>query len=394
VALEFRLPDIGEGLAEAEIVEWLVHPGQQVALDQPLVQIETDKAVTEIPAPRGGVLLRQGAPAGSTIKVGEVLAVIGGPGEVVAERGEAMPIVGTLREAEEVGTRHVESAEGGRESRALPLVRKLARDLGVDIDSVPGTGPKGRITREDVEAAAAGGAQPAGLSQEDERDERVSLSRLRRTIAHHMARSWREIPHVTTFGEADAARLLRTRKELEDREGRPVLLEALFIKAVLPALVAHPEFNASLQGDELILKRRYDIGVAVDTAEGLIVPVMKGADRLGLLQLSDEMRRLAETTRNRTVKAEELAGATFTITNIGAVGGGYGTPIIPYGTTAILSLGRAREQPLARQGRVEIAPLMPLSLSYDHRVIDGALGRRFLAAVIQNLEEPEFALQT
>jgi pyruvate dehydrogenase E2 component (dihydrolipoyllysine-residue acetyltransferase) len=392
VAFEFRLPDIGEGLAEAEILEWLVELGQEVELDQPLVQIETDKAVTDIPAPKAGVLLRQGAPAGSAIKVGEVLAVIGDPGEVAERRSEPAPIVGTLQEAEDVGVGGVGPSEETSGSRALPLVRKLAGELGVDLDSVTGTGPKGRITREDVEGAARRGSPGERPSVGDEpvpveAEERVRLSRLRRTIAEHMARSWREIPHVTTFGEADATRLLALRGELAGRRPGPVPLEALFIRAVLPALRAHPEFNASLDGEELVLKRRYDIGVAVDTPEGLIVPVVRRADELDLSSLADEIARLAEAARNRTAKPEELAGATFTITNIGAVGGGHGTPIIPYGTTAIVSFGRAREQPVARQGRLEVAPLMPLSLSYDHRVIDGALGRRFLAMVIDSLEK-------
>jgi pyruvate dehydrogenase E2 component (dihydrolipoyllysine-residue acetyltransferase) len=388
VAFEFRLPDIGEGLTEAEIVEWLVEPGQHLALDQPLVQIETDKAVTDIPAPRAGVLLRQGALAGSEIKVGDVLAIIGEPGEMVGEREPSAPIVGTLQEAEDVGEGAVEARDEGDGSRALPLVRKLARELGVDVDTVRGTGPKGRITRDDVEAAA-GATRNAAPSPSDDLEERVRLPRLRRTIAGHMARSWREIPHVTTFGEADATRLLGIRKELADQRGGPISLEALFIKAILPALRAHPEFNASLDDEDLVLRRQFHIGVAVDTDEGLIVPVVKRADQLALPALSDEIARLAVATRNRTVKPEELAGATFTITNIGAVGGGYGTPIIPYGTTAILSLGRAHEQPVARQGQVEVAPMMPLSLSYDHRVIDGALGRRFLDTVIAQLEAPE-----
>jgi pyruvate dehydrogenase E2 component (dihydrolipoamide acetyltransferase) len=390
LAFEFKLPDIGEGLSEAEIVEWLVDVGQVVEVDQPLVQVETDKAVTDIPAPKAGVLLVQGAPAGSTVKVGEILAVIGQPGEQAAERQTPAPIVGTLQEAEEVATGDVAPRGGGTSgeegARALPLVRKLARELGVDLDSIRGTGPKGRITREDVENAPSGD-RSAGAGQRDATEERVRLSRLRRTIAEHMARSWREIPHVTTFGDADATGLLATRRKLSDGRDKPLPLEALFITAVLPALRAHPEFNASLDGEDLVLKRHYDIGVAVDTPEGLIVPVVRGAADLDLAALADEVARLSEAARSRTVTSEELAGATFTITNIGAVGGGHGTPIIPFGTTAILSFGRAREQPVALGGRVEIAPVMPLSLSYDHRVIDGALGRRFLGLVIENLEK-------
>jgi pyruvate dehydrogenase E2 component (dihydrolipoamide acetyltransferase) len=202
-----------------------------------------------------------------------------------------------------------------------------------------------------------------------------------------MARSWREIPHVTTFGEADATRVLAVRGELADSRGRPIPMEALFVKAVVPALRVHPELNASLDGEELVLKRRCDVGIAVDTPDGLIVPVVRRAEERDFMALADEIERLSEAARNRSVRPEDLAGATFTITNIGAVGGGYGTPIIPYGTTAILSFGRAREKPVTRDGQVVIAPMMPLSLSYDHRVIDGALGRRFLAVVIQHLEE-------
>jgi pyruvate dehydrogenase E2 component (dihydrolipoyllysine-residue acetyltransferase) len=390
VAFEFRLPDIGEGLTEAEIVEWLVEPGQQVALDQPLVRVETDKAVSDIPSPKAGVLLAQGGAEGAAIKVGEVLAVIGEPGEQLAARQAPAPIVGTIHEAEDIAPQDLDARDVGSSpaegARALPLVRKLAKELGVDVDSVQGTGHKGRITREDVEAAARSGDDGSALPAGSE--ERVRLSRLRRTIAEHMTRSWREIPHVTTFGEAEATRLLALRRELSDRRGRPLPLEALFITSVLPALRAHPEFNALLDGEDLVLKRHYHIGIAVDTEEGLIVPVVRGAAELDVLGLAAEVERLSEAARNRALGVEDVRGATFTITNIGAVGGGQGTPIIPYGTTAILSLGKAKEQPVARNGEVEIAVVMPLSLSYDHRVIDGALGRRFLANVVEHLEDP------
>jgi len=382
VALEFRLPDIGEGLTEAEIVEWFVEVGADVTLDQPLVQIETDKAVTEVPAPRAGTLLHRGGEAGTVVKVGELLAVIGDrterwteaprDSETQGPAAPAAPIVGSLEEAEEV------AAPAG--VQALPVVRKMAKDLGVDLNRVRGTGPGGRITREDVEAAA--GARPTD-------EERVRLSKLRRTIAENTARSWREIPHVTTFGEADAASLLSARADLERRLGRRVPLEALFIRAVIPPLRAHPEFNASVDGQDLVLKRRYDIGVAVDTPEGLVVAVVKGADRRGIPELAEEIERVAEAARSRTATPAELSGQTFTVSNIGAVGGGFGTPIIPFGTTAILSFGRVREQPVARGGRVVVGSVLPLSLSYDHRAIDGALGRRFLAAVIEHLEDPQ-----
>jgi len=377
MAFEFRLPDIGEGLTEAEVVEWLVEEGREVALDQPLVQVETDKAVTDIPSPRAGVLLRQGAPAGSMVRVGQVLAVIGEADEDAPDGADAPPIVGTLPSPVGEKARNETSRRGSAHhpaAEALPLVRRVAKELGVDLSRVSGTGPGGRISKEDVEAAATAGRP----SSPDE--ERVRLSKLRRTIAANMTRSWREIPHVTTFGKADAAALLARRKEL----GVP--LEAMLVRSVLPALQAHPEFNASLDGEDLVLKRHYDIGMAVDTPEGLVVAVLRGVDRLTLADLAKEIERMADAIRSRTATANELTGQTFTISNIGAVGGGYGTPIIPYGTTAILSFGRADEQPVARDGRIEATTVLPLSLSYDHRVIDGALGRRFLAHVVEQLE--------
>lgn len=404
MAFEFRLPDIGEGLAEAEVTEWLVDAGQEVQLDQPLVQIETDKAVTEIPSPRAGVVLHRGAAAGTVVRVGEILAVIGEAGErwppegserspdgtesgAEARPGESLPIVGTL--AEPAAASSGDSLTQRAHPKVLPLIRQLAKDLGVDLSNVRGTGPDGRITRGDVEAASGAIGPPGGPRASGEGEERVRMSRLRRTIAQNMARSWREIPHVTAFDQADATRLLSARKELADGRYASLPLEALFIRAVLPALQAHPEFNATLDGEDLILKRKYDVGVAVDTPDGLTVAVVRGAETLDVWALAKEVGRLAEAVRNRTATVQDVTGQTFTVSNIGAMGGGFGTPIIPYGTTAILSFGRAREAPLARDGRVEVGQVLPLSLSYDHRVIDGALGRRFLARVIQNLENPD-----
>lgn len=215
---------------------------------------------------------------------------------------------------------------------------------------------------------------------------------MRRTISANMARSWAEIPHVTTFDDVDATRLLEVRDALSERHGIRIPLEALIVKAVIPALAAFPEFNSSLDGDDLIVHGSYDIGIAVDTPDGLMVAVIEGADRRSVLDLAGEIRRLGEGARARSLKPDELSGQTFTISNIGAVGGGHGTPIVPYGTTGILSVGRAKDRPIVYQDDVVIAPVMPLSLSYDHRVIDGAVGRRFMALVLENLEEPALFL--
>ncbi len=377
MALEFALPDIGEGLAEATIVRWLAAVGDLVGLDEVVVEIETDKAVTEMPAPRAGVLLHRGAEAGDTLEVGSLLMVIGDEGEdwsgaaapAAAAPASAAPIVGTLDESGEVLARPAVP-------QALPMVRRLAAELGVDLAGVAGTRPSGRITEADVRAAAAG----------DERVERVKLSATRRAIATRMEQAWREIPHVTTFASADAAALLARRRALAETTGAPVPIEALLIGAVLPALREHPEFNASLQGDTLLLRRHYDVGFAVDTPDGLLVAVVRDADTLDDAGRAAAVTRLAAGARERALAAADLSGATFTVSNIGAVGGRFGTPIIPPGTTAILSVGRADPEPGVVAGAVAVVRRFPLSLSYDHRVVDGALGRRFLAHVIGAIE--------
>lgn len=218
------------------------------------------------------------------------------------------------------------------------------------------------------------------------------MTRLRRTIAANMSKSWSEIPHVTTFDDVDVTRLLEVRDALGRRHETKIPIEALVVKAALPALDAFPEFNATVDGDELIMHRNHDIGIAVDTAEGLMVAVVDDAGGMGVLDLAAEIRRLGEGARSRTLTPDELTGQTFTITNIGAVGGGHGTPIVPPGTTAILSVGRARRKPLVYGDDIVIAPVMPISMSYDHRVIDGAMGRRFISLVIENLGEPALFL--
>jgi pyruvate dehydrogenase E2 component (dihydrolipoamide acetyltransferase) len=406
MAHEFRLPDIGEGLTEAEVVRWLVPVGGRVEQDQPVVEVETDKAVVEIPSPYAGVVLAHGAGEGETIEVGAVLVVIGEEGETVetaapveaAEPEAPRPIVGTLDEAAEELTAAGVAPVAAATPKALPVVRKLARELGVDLATVPGTGPDGRITREDVLAtagrapAAPAAAPPSSVPAPRSGDERRPLSKLRRTIAANLSRSWAEIPHVTTFDEVDGSRLLAVRRALEARQAAKLPLDALLVKAVVPALRAFPEFNATLDGDDLVVHGDLDVGVAVDTPDGLMVAVVRGADRLGLIELAGEIGRLAEGARRRSLQPAELTGQTFTVSNIGAVGGGYGTPIVPPGTTAILSVGRAVDRPVARDGRVEIAPIVPVSLSYDHRVVDGGLGRRFMAMVLENLAEPALFL--
>jgi pyruvate dehydrogenase E2 component (dihydrolipoamide acetyltransferase) len=452
------LPDIGEGLTEAEIVRWLVPEGGHVEADQPVVEVETDKAVVEIPSPYGGIVLRHGGAEGETIAVGSVLVVIGdesdidtvgaaatsepaSPEEVVPRQPQpvvpekppiasAAPIVGSLNEDAETLSARGEGAGAtpADNVKALPIVRKLARDLGVDLTSVQASGPDGRVTREDVLAAASPSEPDAEPEEAVEStspapaapneapveeptveaptveaptveapsgpagDEHRPMTRLRRTIAANMSKSWAEIPHVTTFDNVDATRLLEIRSALGARHDTKIPMEALVIKAVVPALLAFPEFNATIDGDDLVLHRSHHIGIAVDTPDGLLVAVIMDAGARGVLEMSAEIRRLGEGAKTRSLAQDELTGQTFTVSNIGAVGGGHGTPIVPYGTTAILSVGRAKEKVIVTDGELDIAPLLPLSLSYDHRVVDGAQGRRFMALVIENLEEPALFL--
>ena len=406
---EFRLPDIGEGLAEAEIVKWHVPVGGTVAMDETIVEVETDKAVVEIPSPFAGRVVRHGAGEGEILHVGEVLVVIGdddegtwgpptatpaeasasaappaavaglAPAVAPAAPAPARPIVGTLSE-EAVDL--TPAATPPARVPALPRVRRLAASRGVDLASLSGSGPNGRITEADIRAAT-----------EADADQRRPLTRLRRTIAANLSRSWAEIPHVTAFDDVDASRLLAVRSALQTRHGVPIPIDALLVAAVAPALKAFPEFNATLDGDDLVLHPRLDIGIAVDGSEGLVVATIHDVASKTVLTLAEEVRSLGERGKARTLTPADLGHQTFTVSNIGAVaGGGHGTPIVPFGTVGILSAGRATDRPIAREGRVEIAPVMPLSLSYDHRVVDGAGGRRFLRMIVENLAEPALFL--
>ena len=376
MAKEFYLPDIGEGLAEAVILSWYVDVGEWVDLDEPLVEIETDKAVVDLPSPFAGFVLHHGGPQDATIEVGTLLAVVGTEGEVwdtsgrrrpAARGSESAPIIGTLDDP-------ARNVVGSGSVQALPAVRKLARDLGVDLAAVRGTGPGDRVTADDVHAAGAAGRPVA----------RSPLSPLRRAISENLTRSWREIPHVTTFGQAAAEPLLEARAAF----GKPPL-EALLISRLCPLLAESPAFNSAIERETDVVERGYyDIGFAVDTSDGLLVAVIRDADRLSVEDLGAEVGRLSIAAKERGLLPSELRGQTFTISNIGAVGGRYGTPIIPHGTAAILSIGRADPSPVVRDGELGVGREFPLSLSYAHRLVDGATGRRFMAAVISAFERP------
>ncbi|MBA2337758.1 MAG: 2-oxo acid dehydrogenase subunit E2 [Acidimicrobiia bacterium] len=360
MAYELNLHDLGEGLTEAEVIGWLVAVGEPVTAGQPIVEVETAKTTAEITAPRAGVLLHQGAAPGDTLVVGGLLAVIGDPAE-----NWTPPSVTAAPEATGGATTGSPSADT---VKAMPVVRKLATELGVDLASVTGTGPGGAITRQDVEAAAASGAETGG--------ERLSATR--RAISDHLTRSWSEIPHVTVWGPASAGALLAARSG-----GGP--MEAWLAAAVIPLLGDHPDFNAGFDGSHLRRSAAVHLGFAVHTDAGLVVPVVRDAETRSHDELVAQIERLAVAAQDRTLTPTEVAGPTFTLSNVGAVGGGYGTPIIPHGTTAILSVGRARDEAVVVDGAVTVAPVFPLALSFDHRVIDGAAGAAFLNAVTDRI---------
>jgi len=373
---DFRLPDIGEGLTEAEIVQWFVSVGDTVAVDQAIVEVETAKTVVEISSPYEGVVSRLGGNAGETIEVGEVLFVVGegdsaaAPPTPVEAAPTPPPDTNPPRSAPDATA---SQTTGTEPVRAMPIVRKLAREQGIDLTKVIGTGPGGSITRADISGHVTAPTIPGDL---------VALTPTRKAIAEHMAASWREIPHVTVQAELRAEAITAARESGDDRYA----IESVVASRLLPLLREFPDFNARFTAEGVLQRSEYHLGFAVDTEAGLMVVVVKDADLMTIDELDAEFKRLATAAHERTITADEVSGQTFTISNIGALGGGHGTPIIPLGTTAILSIGKAEPSPVVVNDSIEVGLVAPLDLSYDHRVIDGGLGQRFLGSVVTALE--------
>lgn len=393
---EFCLPDLGSGLQEGQVVNWLVEVGQDVTSTDNLCELETEKAVIEIPVPYSGKVLELKVDAGDPIEVGAVLAVFGiegGTPDVAAEERPAGPVE-DHKETSERATVKTASEHGGH-VRAMPSIRRLANEHGIDLASVEGTGRNGRITRKDIlavleKARAAEPVQPATAAAPAtaEASEFEKFSMIRRTISERLSRSWQEIPHVFSRMEIDATRLLVVRKALVDELELKVPIEAILVRACLPALKEFPHFNATIVEDGIQLHKHYNIGIAADTETGLLVPVVKSADQLSLRATVNALLDLLPRALERKATPEELTGATFTVNNIGALGHLMGSSIIPDGTTAILSTGRAVEKPIVRDGEIIACPILEVTLSFDHRAIDGGLAQRFMARIRENLEEP------
>jgi pyruvate dehydrogenase E2 component (dihydrolipoamide acetyltransferase) len=347
MAYEFKLPDLGEGLTEGEIARWLVAEGDEVAEDQPLVEIQTDKTTVEIPSPAAGKVARILVAEGETAPVGAVLVVIGDDG-VVPEPGSSS--MNQVRESEP-------------RVQATPLVRKVAQELGVDLESLAGTGPGGRITEQDVRSA--------GTPQEGRRE---PVRGVRKQIVEHLTRAHREIPAVTFVEECDFS-------SVDLKQLLPIVL-----KATAESLMEFPELNARLEGDEIVYLDRYDLGVAVQTEQGLVVPVVRGCDTRSLDELRADVDRLAELARAGKLEPTDLRGSTFTVTSAGKLGGLLVTPLINHPEVGILGVHRIAPRPVVRDGEVVIRTMGNVSVTFDHRVVDGARAAEFTLAVIARLQ--------
>jgi pyruvate dehydrogenase E2 component (dihydrolipoamide acetyltransferase) len=403
------LPDIGEGVVEAEVLRWFVAPGDAVAEDQPLVEVMTDKATVTIPSPRRGQVARLCCQVGETARVRTPLV------ELEVEEGVELPAIASATPAATpLAVRPATSAEpasAGRKALATPAVRAMARSMGVDIQGVHGSGKGGRVTKDDLAAvlhgdngsprpenghaqafqAPARADQPAG--REGAREERIPLRGLRKRIAEHMARATRTAAHFTFVEQADVTELVQVKHRMADAaraEGVRVTYLAFIVKAVVAALKKHPELNASLdeERNELVVKRWYDIGIASATDQGLLVPVVRGADRLSLLDVAREVARVARDAKAGRSRPEDLGSSTFTITSLGGLGGLFGTPVLNYPEVAIMGVHRIRPTPVVRGGQIVVRDVMHVSMTGDHRVVDGHSIASFTYQVVKYLEDP------
>ncbi|WP_448381951.1 dihydrolipoamide acetyltransferase family protein [Desulfosoma sp.] len=425
----FRLPDLGEGIHEGEIVEVLVRSGDSVTEGQPLLIVETDKATVEIPSPFTGVVQTVHVEAGQVVHVGDPLVTVREAGEPAEESAPAPT------PAAPTGVEPAEAAEG-LPVAASPATRRLARELGVDLRRVRPSGPGGRVTADDVRRAAqaaktperpeaiGGGAPPEVHETLEEEgspppeappapsavpasapvfaaERRVPLRSFRRVIARRMADAWARVPHVSHHDGVDISELERLRQELNRKTADParhLSLTPFLVKAVVAVLKEFPAFNARLDEarQEIILKTHYHIGVAVDSPRGLVVPVLKNADRKSITELAAELRALSQRARSGELNPDDVSGGTFTLTNIGAVGGRGFTPIINYPQTAILGAGQARLEPVVTgtldEHTLTVRLILPVVLAFDHRVVDGADGARFVNRLKTLLEDPKMLL--
>ncbi len=394
--VDVKFPDVGEGITEGTLVKWLVKIGEEIKADQAVAEIETDKAIVEIPSPKAGKILKLHGKEGDVIKVGSILASLTLPGEEVKIPEAEPPVMKPEAMPSELKP-EVKPPEIPGRVLAAPSTRRLARELGVDMSGVAGTGPGGRITDEDVKKFKEAPKPPEVSPEIKALEERVPMKGIRKTIAERMVKSLFTAPHVVSMDEADVTELVKLRekeKKVAEEKGIKLTYLAFIVKAVTVALKQHPYLNASLDSEknEIVLKRYYNIGIAVDTPEGLMVPVIKNADQKSIMELAQETERLSQEARSRKIKLPELKGNTFTITNIGSIGGIFSTPIINPPDVAILGVHRIRDMPVVIDGEIKIRKILPLVISFDHRVLDGAQAARFMNALKEHLEDPALFL--
>jgi pyruvate dehydrogenase E2 component (dihydrolipoamide acetyltransferase) len=438
----FKFPDIGEGLTEGIIIEWYVDKGNAVRVGQPLVKMETDKVVADIPSPREGVIAARYGKVGETIHVGETLVEIeiageaaaeapaktaaGAPSEATAEAAikaaskptatEVEPleemgagVVGTLEvatnnaflPASDEGTEAKPSAAAAapRKVLATPVARAMAREMNIDINQVTGTGPAGRVMKNDIQnfhapaSALRSAAAPSAAAVQGELVEVRPMTQMRKSIAKNMLRSKQSTAHMTLFEEPEVSALVDARaryREEYKKEDINLTYLPFIIKAVVAALKRHPELNSEMDFEKgnIIFKNYYNIGIAVSTEDGLVVPVIRNADRLTVKELSKAVAEIAVKARDRKLTLEDMKDGTFTITNYGALGGWFGVPVINYPQVGILGIGRINQQPVVAGGEIKVGNVMPLSLSVDHRMVDGAEATEFLNDVAAGVADP------
>lgn len=427
----FKFPDIGEGIHEGTILEWYVEKGQAIKMGDPVVKMETDKVVADIPSPRDGVIASRYGKIGDVVQVGEPLVEIeieGVAGEEAQEIAKEKPkppaneplhekgfgVVGTLEVAGDAsylpagvdgvtseGKAAVpEKPESGKKALATPVARAMAKDLGVDINSVAGTGPGGRVMKEDIRKyheGACEGKIPAAVAKTEipaeAKIEIVPLTQIRKTIAKNMIRSKQNAAHMTLFEEAEVSELIRIREKYKQRFAAEDI-KLTYLPFVLKALVAsirkHRTLNSELdlENSRMILKNYYNIGIAVDAPDGLVVPVIRDVEKLSIKEIAAALQEIGAKARERKLTLEDMKDGTISVTNYGALGGSYGTPVINYPQAAILGVGKISQKPVVKDGQLALGNVLPLSLSADHRIVDGGEATRFLVDLIGYLQDP------
>ncbi|HYV48089.1 MAG TPA: dihydrolipoamide acetyltransferase family protein [Myxococcaceae bacterium] len=405
---EFKLPDIGEGVVEGEIVKWLVKEGDQVSEDQPLVEVMTDKATVQIPSPRKGKVLRTYGKEGEIAKVHHPLVTLETEGAAAAGNGSSHGHAPAPTPAAPPAPMAAKAEPSSSKVLATPVTRRMAREHGLSLEEISGSGPQGRVTKADVVAAIAGsGAVATGTQTSAARpkappvssgqgDQRIPMRGLRKRIAEKMVRSKFTAPHFTFVEEMDATELVTLRKRLnaslaEAGDTTKLSFLPFICKSVIAALRKFPHLNANMDEatQDLVVRGDYNLGIAAATEDGLTVPVLRGADKLSIRDLASEIGRLAAAAREKKLKMEELSGGTFTITSLGQKSGLFATPIINHPEVAILGVHRMRKRPVVVDDQVVVREMMYLSLSFDHRVIDGQVGAEFTYELIRYLERPE-----